>query len=165
MYRLLRNSVEEKPGQGWDNPPKQDNISTADDIERIHQSRNFICHTDASEIETTVFNNKVLDLLGVMHFRKLAKGIFTFLYFKSKESLKIFQFSLVKSFSFLLTVTYDENTNILITYCEKKILISSEGIKCLKLQIFKISNVTLVNCTTVTIFVSSRKRARIKKHS
>lgn len=70
MYTMLRNSVDlkEEPVKGWGNPPDQNDINTADDIERIHQSRNFICHTDASEIKTSVFNNKVLDLLGVMHF-------------------------------------------------------------------------------------------------
>lgn len=65
---MLRYSIKEQPAQRWGNPPRQDDINTADDIERIRQSRNFICQTDASEIETSVFNDKVLDLLGVMYF-------------------------------------------------------------------------------------------------
>lgn len=73
MYTMLRNSVDlkEEPVKGWGNPPGQNDINTADDIERIHQSRNFICHTDASEIKTSVFNNKVLDLLGAI--KRLSK--------------------------------------------------------------------------------------------
>lgn len=69
MYRLLRlPNIVKKPQQGWGRPPSRNNIKTADDIERIHRSRNYICHKDASEIETTEFNNLVLDLMGVIHF-------------------------------------------------------------------------------------------------
>lgn len=66
LYRMLRNSIKETPVEGWGKSPNQNNISTADDIERIHQSRNFISHTDASDIETNEFNNKSLDLLGAI---------------------------------------------------------------------------------------------------
>lgn len=75
---MLRNSIKETPVEGWGKSPNQNNISTADDIERIHQSRNFISHTDASDIETNEFNNKSLDLLGVMHFLKLVASIYLF---------------------------------------------------------------------------------------
>lgn len=69
MYRLLRlPNIVKKPQKGWGRPPSRNNIKTADDIERIHRSRNYICHKDASEIETTEFNNLVLDLMGVIHF-------------------------------------------------------------------------------------------------
>lgn len=65
MYAILRNSVVPKPKNGWGKPPGENDMGLADDIERIHQCRNLICHTDASEIETTLFNKSVLDLSGV----------------------------------------------------------------------------------------------------
>lgn len=66
MYVILRNSVVQKPKNGWGKRPEESDIGLADDIERIHQCRNLICHTDASEIETTLFNKTVLDLSGVI---------------------------------------------------------------------------------------------------
>lgn len=69
MYRLLRlPNIVKEPENGWGQPPSRNNIETADDIERIRRSRNYLCHKDASEIETTEFNNLVLDLMGVIHF-------------------------------------------------------------------------------------------------
>lgn len=66
MYAILRNSIVKKTKNGWGKPPRENDIGLADDIERIHQCRNLICHTDASEIETTLFNKTVLDLSGVI---------------------------------------------------------------------------------------------------
>lgn len=66
MYSILRNSVVPKPKNGWGNYPQDNNIELADDIERIRHYRNIICHTDASRMETTKFNESVLDLVGVM---------------------------------------------------------------------------------------------------
>lgn len=67
MYQLLKNKIKENPRLGWGNPPGRDNNKTADDIERIHRSRNYICHKDASEIETTEFNDLVIDLISAIN--------------------------------------------------------------------------------------------------
>lgn len=48
--------------------PKGKCIDLADDIERIHYYRNLICHSDASNMKTSTFNESVLDLLGVTYF-------------------------------------------------------------------------------------------------
>lgn len=80
MYAILR---EEKnftvPKNGWGKRPKESDIDEADDIERIHYYRNLICHLDASNMETSTFNESVLDLLGVTYFtRKLFEIFSTF---------------------------------------------------------------------------------------
>lgn len=75
MYAILRNSVVPKPKNGWGKPPGENDMGLADDIERIHQCRNLICHTDASEIETTLFNKSVLDLSGVFVITPRFRGI------------------------------------------------------------------------------------------
>lgn len=66
MYAILRYSVVPKRKDCWGKRPGENDIDLADDIERIHQCRNLICHTDASGMETTLFNETVLDLTGVI---------------------------------------------------------------------------------------------------
>lgn len=61
MYAILKHSVE-SPKKGWGIPPGENDTSVSDDIERIHQCRNLICHTDASGIDTEQFNETVLYL-------------------------------------------------------------------------------------------------------
>lgn len=39
-----------------------------DDIERIYYYRNFICYLDVLNMKIFIFNEFVLDLLGVMYF-------------------------------------------------------------------------------------------------
>lgn len=41
MYVILRNSVVQKPKNGWGKHPEENDIGIADDIERIHQCRNL----------------------------------------------------------------------------------------------------------------------------
>lgn len=66
MYSVIRKLYQQKPQNGWGNCPGKHDIGTADDIERIRYCRNRICHTDASGMETNLFNESVLDLLGVI---------------------------------------------------------------------------------------------------
>lgn len=66
MYPILRYSVVPKPKNGWGKPPGENDIDAADDIERLHQCRNLICHTDASGMDITLFNAAVVDLHGVI---------------------------------------------------------------------------------------------------
>lgn len=66
MYSVIRRLYYLKPKNGWGKSPGEHDISTADDIERIRHCRNRICHTDASGMETNLFNESVLDLLGVI---------------------------------------------------------------------------------------------------
>lgn len=58
MYKILRNSEKliRSPKSCWGILPKRNDIEKADDIERIHQYRNLICHKDASEMNTDEFN-------------------------------------------------------------------------------------------------------------
>lgn len=65
MYAILKESVE-RPKQGWGKPPEENNTSVSDDIERNHQCRNLICHTDASGIDTEQFNETVMYVLEVV---------------------------------------------------------------------------------------------------
>lgn len=65
MYDVLRCSVVPTPKNDWGKRPGENDTNLADDIERIHLCRNLICHTDASRMETTLFNETVLDLTGV----------------------------------------------------------------------------------------------------
>lgn len=71
MYAIIK---EEKtftiPKNGWGKRPKESDIDVADDIERIHYYRNRICHSDASNMKTSTFNESVLDLLGVTYFTR-----------------------------------------------------------------------------------------------
>lgn len=66
MYAILRYSVVPKPKNGWGKPPGENDIDAADDIERLHQCRNLICHTDASGMDITLFNAAVVDLHGAI---------------------------------------------------------------------------------------------------
>lgn len=66
MYIVIRQLYHQNPQNGWGNHPGEHDISTADDIERIRYCRNRICHTDASGMETDLFNESVLELLGVI---------------------------------------------------------------------------------------------------
>lgn len=68
MYKILRNSKKliSSPKSGWGKLPKKTDIEKADDIERIHQYRNLICHKDASVMDTDEFNESTLDLIGVI---------------------------------------------------------------------------------------------------
>lgn len=78
MYAILR---EEKtftiPKNGWGKRPKESDIDEADDIERIRYYRNLICHLDASNMETSTFNESVLDLLGVTYFTRRLLELFS----------------------------------------------------------------------------------------
>lgn len=68
MYKILRNSEKliGSPKSGWGKLPKRNDNEKADDIERIHQYRNLICHKDASEMNTDEFNECTLDLIEVI---------------------------------------------------------------------------------------------------
>lgn len=78
MYAILK---EEKtftiPKNGWGKRPKESDIDVVDDIERIHYYRNLICHSDASNMKTSTFNESVLDLLGVMYFTRRLLELFS----------------------------------------------------------------------------------------
>lgn len=68
MYKILRNSKKliGSPKSCWGKLPQKTDIEKADDIERIHQYRNLICHKDASEMNTDEFNESTLDLIEVI---------------------------------------------------------------------------------------------------
>lgn len=53
---------------GWGKCLKESDIDEVDDIERICYYRNFICYLDVLNMEIFIFNEFVLDLLGVMYF-------------------------------------------------------------------------------------------------
>lgn len=66
MYAIFRNVIELKtPKDGWGTRPREINIGTADDIERIHFHYHRIRHTPYFEMTTDEFNASVLDLTGV----------------------------------------------------------------------------------------------------
>lgn len=66
MYAMIRTSANiPNPKQGWGRIPCENDQSIADDIERIRVYRNYICHTNAMEMDTRTFNDRVLDLIGV----------------------------------------------------------------------------------------------------
>lgn len=65
MYTMYRNL--NLNSRKWGEIPEKNEISEADDIERIRYYRNCVCHSDASEMETTQFNPWMLDLLGVIY--------------------------------------------------------------------------------------------------
>lgn len=62
MYRNLNQNI-----QNWNILPGKNEINEADDVKRIRHYRNDVCHSDASEIETTEFNTWMLDLLEVIY--------------------------------------------------------------------------------------------------
>lgn len=66
---MLRHLVKEPNGYPWGrvDVPKENEIEIPDDIERIRHYRNRVCHSDASEMDTSMFNESVLDLLGVIY--------------------------------------------------------------------------------------------------
>lgn len=89
MYAILKEEKTFKnPKSGWGKRPKESDIDIADDIERIHYYRNLICHSDASNMKTSTFNESVLDLLGVTYF--LPEGCLNYFQpFEMYEGLEI----------------------------------------------------------------------------
>lgn len=85
MYKVIRQAYHQKPQNGWGNRPGERDICIADDIERIRYCRNRICHTDASGMETNLFNESVLDLFGVIC---IFFYIVTFFDTKFKQNIK-----------------------------------------------------------------------------
>lgn len=53
--------------------PEKNDIGKGDDIERIHQYRNLICHKDASEMNTDEFNESTLDLIEVIFYNLIIR--------------------------------------------------------------------------------------------
>lgn len=68
LYTMLRHLVEGPTNYPWgrDDVPKENDTEKPDDIERIRHYRNRVCHSDASEMDTSMFNDSVLDLLGAI---------------------------------------------------------------------------------------------------
>lgn len=64
---MLRYLVEGPTNYPWGRVHVPKDTEIPDDIERIRYYRNRVCHSDASEIDTSIFNESVLDLLGVIH--------------------------------------------------------------------------------------------------
>lgn len=65
MYTMYRNLYPNC--RKWGKTLEKNEINEADDIERIRYYRNYVCHSDASEIKTAEFNPRMLDLLGVIY--------------------------------------------------------------------------------------------------
>lgn len=66
MYAIFRNTnCIDKPKNGWGNCPHINDIEIADDIERVRHSRNRLSHENTLEMDTTDFNESVLELIGV----------------------------------------------------------------------------------------------------
>lgn len=66
MYAMIRTTANiHNPKNGWGRIPDKNDVGLADDIERIRFYRNYTYHTDAMEMDTSTFNNFVLDLIGV----------------------------------------------------------------------------------------------------
>lgn len=68
LYTMLRYSVKGPTNYPWGrvDVPKENDTEIPDDIERIRHYRNRFCHSDVSEMDTSMFNESVLDLLGVI---------------------------------------------------------------------------------------------------
>lgn len=66
---MLRHLVKKPSKYQWGRAdvPKENEIEIPDDIERIRHYRNRVCHSDASEMDTSMFNESVLDLLEVIY--------------------------------------------------------------------------------------------------
>lgn len=66
MYSLFRNTSNiTRPTKGWGQLPGKNDIKPADDIERLRNYRNKICHENSSEMTTKDFNEFVLDFIWV----------------------------------------------------------------------------------------------------
>lgn len=66
MCAMIRNlDYITKPKQGWGKKPKKNDITMADDVERIRRYRNSLCHDTSMEMETDVFNSRALELIWV----------------------------------------------------------------------------------------------------
>lgn len=108
MYTILKRSKLTKPTRNWGKRPRQNDTSVADDVERIHYYRNKISHLDASEIETAVFNNSVLDLIGVMYYNVL-HGMFFVSYFISVNEPDI-KYVISQKYCLSHSLTYSYST-------------------------------------------------------
>lgn len=75
MMKAIMNNVPHMfiSKSGWGKQPSDNDTSTSDDIERIRQKRNLICHENALNMETSDFNKSALDLIRV--FKSYAKQI------------------------------------------------------------------------------------------
>lgn len=62
MYRILKLNC-----RNWGKLPEKNEINEADDFERIRYYKRCACYSDASGMETAVFNPLMLDLLGVIY--------------------------------------------------------------------------------------------------
>lgn len=66
MYAMIRTTANiHNPKNGWGRIPDENDEGLADDIERIRFYKNYTYHTDAMEMDTSTFNDCVLDLIGV----------------------------------------------------------------------------------------------------
>lgn len=66
MYAMIRNSSNiAHPTNGWGKPPGKNDITIADDVERLRKYRNTICHENSSEMTTDDFNKFALDFIRV----------------------------------------------------------------------------------------------------
>lgn len=75
MYSIIRNLWKGAiPQNGWGKDPMGNHIEPADDIERIRQYRNLVCHCNDKGIDTNVFNFSCLDLSKVIYTDVKIKG-------------------------------------------------------------------------------------------
>ena len=66
MYSMFRNTLSHPaPANGWGKESGANDISIADDMERIRLYRNKICHANSSEMTTEDFDESALDLIEV----------------------------------------------------------------------------------------------------
>lgn len=54
-----------EPKQGRREKPEKNDITMADDVERIRLHRNSFCHATSIEMDTDDFNDTALELIGV----------------------------------------------------------------------------------------------------
>lgn len=54
-----------EPKQGRREKPEKNDITMADDVERIRFHRNSFCHATSIEMDTDDFNDTALELIGV----------------------------------------------------------------------------------------------------
>lgn len=92
---MLRHLVKGPTNYPWGrvDVPKENDTKIPDDIERIRYYRNRVCHSDASEMGTSMFNESVLDLLGVIYdISKFVRHIFKiYKHFRRKIFFQKFQ--------------------------------------------------------------------------
>lgn len=68
MYGIFYNAINNfAPKKGWGKCPDDNDIGTADDLERLRRHRNKISHVDSSDMTTADFNESVLDLIQVFY--------------------------------------------------------------------------------------------------